>query len=67
VDTFNKTKAAIFPCRLYFLRAFPFSQFVYSGNEKPKGSYALWKNNRDKIEKYHGKKCYTNVYSTGCW
>jgi len=24
MNNFNKTEAAIFPCRLYFLRAFPF-------------------------------------------
>jgi len=30
MNSFNKTEAAVFSCRLCFLRAFPFISFVYS-------------------------------------
>ena len=29
MSSFNKTEAAVFSCRLYFLRAFPFISLIY--------------------------------------
>ena len=29
MNSFNKTEAAVFPCRLCFLRAFPFRSLIY--------------------------------------
>jgi len=29
MNSFNETEAAIFPCRMCFLRAFPFISFIY--------------------------------------
>jgi len=39
VNSFNKTEAAVFPCRLCFLRAFPFISFFFYQLSYPGSSF----------------------------
>jgi len=41
MNSFNKTEAAVFACRLCFLRAFPFHQFFYQQTPKNSGVLLL--------------------------
>jgi len=42
MNSFNKTEAAVFSCRLCFLRAFPFISLIISWPNIPHPKYVAW-------------------------